>query len=70
MNYMELERAHFAALQQDVRHLHDNLNWEQDELDLLALGLVLEKQARHIADFNAALVNLVAHHRLVPPLLT
>ncbi len=69
-NSMEIERARFAALQQDVKHLHDNLNWEQDELDLLALAGVIKTQARHIADFNAALVTLVAHHRLAPPLLT
>ena len=31
---------------------------------------MIETQTRHIADFNAALVNLVAHHRLAPPLLT
>ena len=31
---------------------------------------MIETQARHIADFNAALVDLVAHHRLAPPLLT
>ena len=69
-NSMEMQRARFAALQQDVRHLHDDLNREQDELDLLALAGVIETQARHIADFTAALVDLVAHHRLAPPLLT
>ena len=31
---------------------------------------MIETQAQHIADFNAALVDLVAHHRLAPPLLT
>ncbi len=37
---------------------------------LLASPGVIETQARHITDFNTALVDLVAHHRLVPPLLT
>ncbi len=69
-NSMEIQKARFAALQQDVQHLHDDLNREQDELDLLALAGVIETQARHIADFNAALVDLVAHHRLAPSLLT
>ncbi len=69
-NSMEIERARFAALPQDVKHLHDDLNREQDELDLLALAGMIEMQARHIADFNAVLVTLVAHHRLAPPLLT
>ncbi len=69
-NSMEIERARLAALQQNVKHLHDNLNREQDELDLLALAGVIETQARHIADFNTELVNLVAHDRLAPPLLT
>ncbi len=36
----------------------------------MALAGVIKTQARHIADFNAALVDLVAHHRLAPPLLT
>ncbi len=36
-NSIEIQRARFAALQQDVWHLHDDLNWEKDELDLLAL---------------------------------
>ncbi len=27
-NSMEIQRARFAALQQDVRHLHVDLNWE------------------------------------------
>ena len=31
---------------------------------------MIETQARHIADFNTALVDLVAHHRGAPPLLT
>ncbi len=31
---------------------------------------MIETQARHIVDFNAVLVNLVAHHQLAPPLLT
>ena len=53
-----------------MRHLHNNLNWEQDELDLLALAGMIEMQTRHIADFNATLVALVAHHRLAPPFLT
>ncbi len=52
-----------------MKHLQDDLNWKQDELDLLALAGVLKTQARHITDFNAALVYLVAHHRLVQPLL-
>ncbi len=65
-----MERASFAALQQDVKHLHNDLNWEQDKLDLLALAGVNETKARHIADFNAALVSLRAHHRLASPLLT
>ncbi len=53
-----------------MKHLHDDLNREQDELNLLALAGVIETQARHIADFNAALVTLEAHHPLAPPLLT
>ncbi len=36
----------------------------------MALAGVIKTQARHIADFNAALVELVAHHRLELPLLT
>ncbi len=56
-NCMEIERARFAALQQDVWHLHDDLNREQDELDLLALAGVIETQAKNIVDFNAALVD-------------
>ncbi len=55
MNSMKIEIARFAALQQDAKHLHDDLNHEQDELELLALAGVIETQARHIADFNAAL---------------
>ena len=69
-NSLEIERARFASLQQDVKHLHNVLNREQDELDLLALARVIKTQARHIADFNAALVDFVVHHRLAPPLLT
>ena len=53
VNSMELKRACFAALQQDVWHLHNNLNQEQDKLDLLAVALVIETQTRHIADLNA-----------------
>ncbi len=41
-NSMEIQRARFAALQQDVQRLHDDLNREQDELDLLALAGVIE----------------------------
>ena len=69
-NPIEKERAWFAALQQDIQHMHDNLNKDQDELDLLALAGVIETEASHNANFNAALVMLGAHHRLAPPLLT
>ncbi len=31
---------------------------------------MIETQARHIANINTALVTLVAHHQLAPPLLT
>ncbi len=31
---------------------------------------MIKTQTRNIADLNAALVNLVAHHRLAPPLIT
>ncbi len=70
VNSMDIQRARFAAIQQDVQHLNDNLNREQDKLELLASAAVIETQARHIADFNAALIDLVVHHRLAPPLLT
>ncbi len=53
-----------------MKYLHYNLNQEQDELNLLALVGVIETQARHIADLNTALVDLVAHYRLAPPMLT
>ena len=43
---------------------------KQDELKLLALAGVVKTQAKHIADSNDALVDLVAHHRLALPLLT
>ena len=36
INSMEIKRASFAALQQDVQHLLDDLNREQHKLDLLA----------------------------------
>ncbi len=68
-NSMKIKRASFAPLQQDIQYLLDDLNREQDKLDLLALVGVIETQARHIADFNAALVDMVAHHRLAPLLL-
>ena len=42
---MEIEGAHYAVFQQNVQHLHDDLNREQDELDLLVLGGVIEMQA-------------------------
>ncbi len=45
VNSMEMQRARFAALQQDVQHLHNDLNREQDKLDLLALAGVIETQA-------------------------
>ncbi len=44
-NSMELQGAHYAVFQQNVQHLHDDLNREQDELDLLVLGGVIEMQA-------------------------
>ena len=62
-NPIKIERARFAALQQNVRQLHDDLNKEQDKLDLLALAGVINSKARHIADFNAASVGLVSPRR-------
>ncbi len=56
MNFMEIERANFAPPQQDVKYLHDDLNWEQDKLNLLALAGVIETQTRHIAVFNTACI--------------
>ena len=69
-NPMEIESARFAALQQNVRQLRKDQNKEQDKLDLLALAGVIDTEARHIADFNTALMGLVAHHCLAPPLVT
>ena len=53
-----------------MKHLHDNLNREQDKLDLLALAGVIKTEAMHIADLNETLVNFVAHHQPEQLLLT